>query len=369
MTIIENYSDRSQVPPPPFPFPFRYFAETQPKLQQLNLSIALDASVLQGNAGFSLSGAGVTGSSNYSQCQLQLSVKRDASDESSNGDAEGSGEFPIKLPEECGFPSPIFSKISPAQAIYDFRIPFASTSSSSSSSSPHQSLSHAAIEPFSAKQLQAYQPSSINCSCCSTPLAFLSPSSAPASSSSSSNPDSEIVYKALPSEHYQELIEAYLCHPSGEFAKKFEQINEKGFWPSYEEISEKDSSVVESGVPGGAQEHCNGNVRKGSKGVVLVGDRDIRVDEALALEWMKLNPAELVSDPVSLPFFPICSSTFTRTKKKDIRLPSRELVATLTDTNVPNQPQTSIPLRSNSSSTVTTLFNTRGRFRECGNGR
>jgi len=135
---------------------------------------------------------------------------------------------------------------------------------------------------LSAKELQNYGPDQIRCRSCAIALITVG-----------TNPSACPIFRPLPSPHYQELIEAYLCHPSGEFAKKMDSVGEKGFWP--------EETVLE------------GRVRP----VILVGETDLRADARHVEGWLKLSETDMVSTksasehwPLPLPVNALCFLPF-----------------------------------------------------------
>lgn len=133
--------------------------------------------------------------------------------------------------------------VDPFKSTYDFKL----------SSIRSTALSIPPEPPLSAKELSEFQPGCISCGTCHRALALLTPDEKGTGPS----------FRPLPSPHYQELIEAYLCHPSGEFAKKMDDVGEKGFWPD---------RVI---------------TREGIREVILVGETELRLDAALAEgDWL-----------------------------------------------------------------------------------
>lgn len=141
---------------------------------------------------------------------------------------------------------------------------------------------------LSAAEISRFQPSSLQCAFCQCGLVEC--------------PD-ETIFRPLPSSHYHELIEAYLCHPSGEFASKMVEINEKGFWPRVD--------------------YTKGQTLP-SCAVFLVGETDLRVDAALATSDLRIKqPDRSVSLFIALARFPVfrhlSCTTPPGTQKKVLR--------------------------------------------------
>ncbi|KAJ8502042.1 hypothetical protein ONZ45_g11903 [Pleurotus djamor] len=86
-----------------------------------------------------------------------------------------------------------------------------------------------------ATQLNAAAPTSFICSSCSLPIVQSTKSSSPSSSSPSSPSSSLLSYRDLPSEHWQELVDAWMCHSDQKLTDQvMRHANEEknGFQPS-----------------------------------------------------------------------------------------------------------------------------------------
>ncbi len=90
-------------------------------------------------------------------------------------------------------------------------------------SSAENSLINPLRPPLSAQELQALNPSNIICSHCTAPIIDLP----------NSRGSSPITYKNLPSAHWREIADAWLCHPKGgdDFTQRYSKKMEEGFWP------------------------------------------------------------------------------------------------------------------------------------------
>jgi hypothetical protein len=137
-----------------------------------------------------------------------------------------------------------------SDGVFDFKIP---TVCSRAQTIPD-------VLRLSAKELQNYGPDQVRCRFCATALIIIG-----------INASARPIFRPLPSPHYQELIEAYLCHPSGEFAKKMDSVGEQGFWP--------EEAVMD------------GQVRP----VVQVGETELRADARHVEEWLRLSETDIVS--------------------------------------------------------------------------
>ena len=182
-------------------------------------------------------------------------------------------------------PSPVelksrFVTASFSDGIFDFKI--------TASRSPVQAIPNA--PRLSAKELQQYAADNIRCRFCATALITVG-----------ANASARPIFRPLPSPHYQELIEAYLCHPSGEFAKKMDSVGEKGFWP--------EETAVDGQV----------------KPVVLVGETELRADARYVEEWLRLPESDLVSASLVTIFYSFSSLLpilhYPRVQKKVLSLP------------------------------------------------
>lgn len=88
-----------------------------------------------------------------------------------------------------------------------------STSTSTTMSSLNTSVSHA----LSAADLRELQPKALCCAACDREVADLSLNN---------------VYKDLPSEHWAEMMEVWMCHADPAFTARLAQRTKDGFWPS-----------------------------------------------------------------------------------------------------------------------------------------
>jgi hypothetical protein len=179
------------------------------------------------------------------------------------------------------------------EGVCDFKIPARRTPPAEVSLCPR----------LSATELQNFAPEHIYCRFCSSLLVTLA--------DNVNDPPSNSLFRPLPSPHYQEMIEAYLCHPSGEFARQMNDVGEKGFWP--------EGTTVD------------GQVRS----LVLVGETELRVDIKMAQSWLKLPSDELVSvsvldhhEPILYPYHlgtkeglksPLCGNPWPKDRYKSPR--------------------------------------------------
>lgn len=103
---------------------------------------------------------------------------------------------------------------------------------------PPKESDDAALLP--ASELASLSPSSYVCSSCSLPLVPTPPTR----------------YRDLPSEHWEELIDAWMCHPEGQTLAKVGKGDGFGFWPACDEALVGGSYVLFD-----AQTIAGGNVR------------------------------------------------------------------------------------------------------------
>jgi hypothetical protein len=88
---------------------------------------------------------------------------------------------------------------------------------SSESSDNAPAADNASTPLLDASQLTTLKPSSFVCASCSLPLIQ----------------SSKIVYyRDLPSEHWEELVEAWMCHSDQKLNDQIAKHNRRGFWPS-----------------------------------------------------------------------------------------------------------------------------------------
>lgn len=82
--------------------------------------------------------------------------------------------------------------------------------------------------PLSAQELQSLNASTLICSECSSHIVKLC------------DPKgfSPITFRNLPSAHWREIADAWLCHPQGgdDFTKRYSKKMEEGFWPDKETV-------------------------------------------------------------------------------------------------------------------------------------
>lgn len=73
--------------------------------------------------------------------------------------------------------------------------------------------------PLSAQELESLRPTSFSCASCDNHLADL---------------PHNVTYRNLPSAHWREIADAWLCHPKGgdDFTERYSKKMEEGFWPS-----------------------------------------------------------------------------------------------------------------------------------------
>ena len=87
------------------------------------------------------------------------------------------------------------------------------SATSSAGSSTHSIVNHA----LSAAELRHLQPKALCCGACDRTVAVLSAST---------------VYKDLPSEHWAEMMEVWMCHADPKFTARIAQQTRDGFWPN-----------------------------------------------------------------------------------------------------------------------------------------
>lgn len=95
-----------------------------------------------------------------------------------------------------------------------------------------------------ATKLESVNPSSFVCASCSLPLIQIHGSSSSSSASSpraqspfttsspSPPPQGVMAYRDLPSEHWEELVEAWMCHSDQKLHDQVVRHGKAGFWPS-----------------------------------------------------------------------------------------------------------------------------------------
>lgn len=91
-----------------------------------------------------------------------------------------------------------------------------------------------------AGRLSTIAPSSFACATCSSVVVSLdSPSasaSAPDSPSAPPPPSPPLIYADLPSEHWEELIDAWMCHTDQALSDQVAKHTAHGFWPTPEKV-------------------------------------------------------------------------------------------------------------------------------------
>ncbi|WWD16681.1 hypothetical protein CI109_101111 [Kwoniella shandongensis] len=91
---------------------------------------------------------------------------------------------------------------------------------------PQANATIAATYALSAADLRKVQPTSICCTACERQLADVTSASA----------SGEAGYKDLPSEHWAEMIEVWMCHDDPGFTKGLAEKTKEGFWPRDEGV-------------------------------------------------------------------------------------------------------------------------------------
>lgn len=107
-----------------------------------------------------------------------------------------------------------------------------------SSSAPVSSLNTVVDHALSAADLRRLRPKAICCVGCDREVAELSPNT---------------VYKDLPSEHWAEMMEVWMCHADPTFTARLGQQTRDGFWPTKETVLVGGSYVLVDG--GHAKKH------------------------------------------------------------------------------------------------------------------
>ncbi|ORX36313.1 HECT-like ubiquitin-conjugating enzyme-binding-domain-containing protein [Kockovaella imperatae] len=92
------------------------------------------------------------------------------------------------------------------------------------------SLDSTLRHPFMSSELRSISPSGLCCATCSRQLAHLtSVLDAEARSTGAG-------FKNLPSEHWAEMMEVWMCHPDPAFTSRVAQRNRTGFWPADDQV-------------------------------------------------------------------------------------------------------------------------------------
>ena len=115
-------------------------------------------------------------------------------------------------------------------------------------SSSHSIVNHA----LSATELRNLQPKALCCATCDREIADLSTST---------------VYKDLPSEHWAEMIEVWMCHADPKFTARIAQQTRDGFWPNHSTVLVGGSYLLVDSQQ--AQKH---NIVRSEKEVGLLND-------------------------------------------------------------------------------------------------
>ena len=198
--------------------------------------------------------------------------------------------FAIKLPAPAKGQAVRFN-VDAFKTTYEFKL---SSRKSPGESPPSQ-------PPLSATELSDFQPEEISCTLCHRSLAVLR-------RDGKNGP----LFRPLPSPHYQELIEAYLCHPSGEFAKKMDDVGEKGLWPDTVATTE------------------------GQREVILVGETELRLDAALVPDQLRGRMTKTSVSAASVPPLSLPSSRSGTKEGFESSHPLR-VYGEKTDTSAPDQ--------------------------------
>lgn len=147
--------------------------------------------------------------------------------------ADSTERFILTSGAQATLPSPLPSRVSPGKPTikiqsghFEFKLPTVGTPELPSSS---------AVEMYDATALSKSMPTSFLCSSCSLPLV-------------QSTKVKE--YKDLPSEHWQELVDAWVCHSDQKLHKEVMENAKRGFWPKEGEALVGGSYIVfeDSGV-------------------------------------------------------------------------------------------------------------------------
>lgn len=92
-------------------------------------------------------------------------------------------------------------------------------------SAPTSALNMVITHALSAPELRKMQPTALACTSCDRELADLSTISLPGRWEAGAG------FKDLPSEHWAEMLEAWMCHADAGFTNQLTQRTKDGFWP------------------------------------------------------------------------------------------------------------------------------------------
>jgi ubiquitin-protein ligase E3 D len=115
---------------------------------------------------------------------------------------------PLLLP---AYTTPGRKEVRAQNTYYEIKLP------TTDSNSPFSDINALPAPLLDATQLSSINPTSFLCSSCSLPLVQLSKIS---------------TYRDLPSEHWEELIEAWMCHSDQKLHEHVTKNGKQGFWPS-----------------------------------------------------------------------------------------------------------------------------------------
>lgn len=115
--------------------------------------------------------------------------------------------LPLLLPAHT---TPGKKEVRAQKTHYEIKLPTASTS-------PFSDINGQPALLLDATQLSSVNPTSFLCACCSLPLVQSS---------------KIMAYRDLPSEHWEELVEAWMCHSDQKLHDHVTKNGKRGFWPS-----------------------------------------------------------------------------------------------------------------------------------------
>lgn len=146
---------------------------------------------------------------------------------------DGTEQFLVLSGVEVTLPSPLPARVSPGKprvnvqsGHFELKLPTVGTPDPPSPS---------AVELYDATALSKSMPTTFLCSSCSLPLV---------------QPTKVNEYKDLPSEHWQELVDAWMCHSDQKLHDEVMENAKRGFWPKEGEALVGGSYILfeESGV-------------------------------------------------------------------------------------------------------------------------
>jgi hypothetical protein len=97
---------------------------------------------------------------------------------------------------------------------------------SAAPSSQNQSLKNIITHALSASEVRSLRPSALCCAACDREVADVS------LASREGQYEAEAEFKDLPSEHWAEMMEVWMCHQDPAFTAQLAKRTEEGFWPS-----------------------------------------------------------------------------------------------------------------------------------------